>query len=83
MDETAWLIEHLDRYPVPKWLMPGIDTKWTTDATKALRFATEDEARKVIRYPAFHDLYRIAVPTEHIFVGSANSGEAHAPNSTR
>lgn len=71
LDETAWLIEHLDRYPVPKWMMArgGHRIQWTTDAFKALRFASEEECRKMIRYPDFHDdLYKMAVPTEHVFV---------------
>jgi len=66
-EKFAWLIEHWDRYPLPKWPLPGTRIQWTTDAFKALRFATEDECRAVMRHPDFRSDLGNCIPTEHGF----------------
>jgi hypothetical protein len=71
---TGWLIENADRHPVPKWLASDVNIRWTTDANKALRYATEDEARDIIRLGG-SALHGRCWPTEHIFMDSTDSGE--------
>lgn len=76
VDKAVWLIERTD---LPMWLMPGLPTRWTNNAAYAIRCATEDEASAIIRHPDFHDdLHGLAKPTEHVLVGSANSGSSNA-----
>lgn len=61
-----WLIESMDRYPVPKWVcLTPLSLEWTTQAYQALRFVTEDDARNFMRLHA--DFVVLAAPIEHGF----------------
>jgi hypothetical protein len=63
-DETGWLIELKGQ--TPQWaviLAADYDEHWTTDASKALRFAREQDAQAYIDHIGWTD----AFPTEHMW----------------
>jgi len=62
--ETGWLIETADSTRAPRWWAPQADMQWTSDASKALRFARKEDAETMIEFICIDR----AKATEHMWL---------------